>query len=103
MALLPHLNSKTRMAWPSLQTLASLTNREPSTVWRAVQKLEALGLLEVQRGRGRNKANRYFLKLGSMEIDASSRRRKTLRIRKENTANSKTKVCEFEGGTYDDR
>ncbi len=102
MALLPHINSKTRDAWPSHQTLAELTNREPSTVWRAIQKLEELGLLKIRRGRGRNQSHRYSLAFGKMEIDARSRRRKTLRIRNENPANSKAKGCEFEGGTYDE-
>jgi hypothetical protein len=92
-----HLNSKTRDAWPSLDLIAELTNREPSTVWRAVGHLKSLGLLEVLPGRGRTKVNRYKPKLGNMGTDP-----KTLRRRTRKTASSQRKDCEFEGVTYDE-
>ena len=86
-----HLNSKSGIAWPSIELISTLTNREQSTVWRSVQKLETLELLHVRRGRGRNKVNRYRPLLGGLSCDP-----KTLRRRKKNTVSWKRKDCELE-------
>jgi hypothetical protein len=65
-----HLNwKKGGVAWPSLRTLARLTNRDVSTVWRAVRKLEQLSLIAVERRRGFNKPNRYRPLLGEIDTD----------------------------------
>jgi hypothetical protein len=97
LAIAKHLNSKTNWAWPSMQLIAELTNREESTVWRSIQKLERLELLHVMKGRGRNSANKYQPRLGQMDFDL-----KTLRRRKKNTANWKKKDCELEGRTSEE-
>jgi len=81
--LATYLNSRTQEAWPSLETLARDTNRVPSTVWRAVQRLERMKLIEVRRARGRTKSNRYRPRFGELDCDP-----KTLRRRKKNPANS---------------
>jgi hypothetical protein len=86
-----HLNSKSGLAWPSIELIAKMTNRESSTVWRSVEKLEKLGLLNVCRGRGRNCVNKYSPRLGQMNCDP-----KTLRRRQKNIANWKKKHCEPE-------
>jgi predicted transcriptional regulator len=85
-----HLNSTKGTAWPSLKTIAELSNRKPSTVWRSVERLSALGLLKVQKSRGRNKSNIYQPLYGEMARDP-----KTLRRRTRKTANSKQKDCEL--------
>ena len=92
-----HLNSKSGNAWPSIELIATLTNREQSTVWRSVEKLELLELLQVRRGRGRNRVNRYRPQFGGMNCDP-----KTLRRRKKNTANWKKTHCEAEIRTFDE-
>ncbi len=79
-----HLNSKTGKAWPSIALIAELTNREESTVWRSIQKLKGLELLDVQSGRGRNKVNKYGPRFGKLDCDP-----KTLRRRNKNTTNWK--------------
>ena len=86
-----HLNSKSGHAWPAITTIAELTNREASTVWRSIEKLEKLGLLCVHRGRGRKVVNKYSPRIGSINCDP-----KTLRRRKKNTTNWKKKDCEPE-------
>jgi hypothetical protein len=91
-ALARYFNSKSREAWPSIERLATDTNRNCSTVWRALQTLEALALIEVVHGRGRKTSNRYRMKLGHLEIKPTTLRRRTsprgkiLRARKENPA-----------------
>jgi hypothetical protein len=90
-AIFKHLNSRSGDAWPSIETISSLTNREASTVWRSIEKLKILGLLKVQKGRGRQQSNRYRPALGALDRDP-----KTLRRRKKNTANWKKKDCEPE-------
>lgn len=45
-----HLNSKSGLAWPSIELMSKMTNRESSTVWRSVEKLEKLGLLTFVEG-----------------------------------------------------
>jgi predicted transcriptional regulator len=89
-AISKHLNSKSRQAWPSLDTLAALTNRDKSTVWRSIEKLEAHQLLHVARARGRTKSNRYRPLMGEVDRDP-----KTLRRRTKKTVNSKHKDCEL--------
>lgn len=83
-----HLNSKTGDAWPSLATLAELTHRDASTVWRSVERLSSFGLLQVRKGRGRTESNRYRPLLGNFDPE-------TMRRRKQKTASSHAKHCEF--------
>jgi Helix-turn-helix domain len=54
-----HMNAKTRQAWPSIDRIALLTSRSPSTVWRSIGRLKKAGLITVLRGRGRYAPNRY--------------------------------------------
>lgn len=75
--LMTYVNSRSRLAWPSILTLAKDTNRDPSTVWRSLQRLEKAKLIEVVHGRGARKSNRYRLTLGDMDIDPRSLRRRT--------------------------
>lgn len=49
-------------AWPSVPLLAELAGMHEDTVRRAVRRLEATGMVTVQRGGGR-RANRYRLAL----------------------------------------
>lgn len=89
-AISTYLNSKTGDAWPSLETLATDTNRNRATVWRSIERLELLGLLSVQRARGRTRSNRYKPLLGNMDCNP-----KTLRRRNKMYANSQQKSCEL--------
>lgn len=75
-ALSTYFNSTSGWAWPSLQRLATDTNRYKSTVSRSLARLERYGLLEVVRARGPNRSNRYKPKMG-MDIDVTSLRRVT--------------------------
>lgn len=97
LAIAKHLNSFTGEAWPSIKTLADLTNREESTVWRSIERLERLQLLEVNRGRGRTRSNRYRPLLGAIDCDP-----KTLRPRRKNTAGWKIKLCSSAVRTLDE-
>jgi biotin operon repressor len=55
-----HLNAVTRQAWPSINTIAQLTARNRTTVWRSIRRLRAAGLITTTRvGRGRYAHNRY--------------------------------------------
>ena len=61
-----------RNAWPTLDTLAEFANVDKRTVQRAIQSLEALGELEVERNmgggsdwQGNRRPNRYALPLMS--------------------------------------
>lgn len=107
-AVSTYLNSKTHDAWPSLERLASDTNRDKSTIWRSLMRLERLGLIGVIHGRGRKNSNRYRPTLGRMEMDPTTLRRKTtlrgkmLRTRNEKTANSQRKDCELAGRTLEE-
>jgi len=87
-----HLNSKTGKAWPSYERIANLTNRDNSTVWRSVKRLIRLHLLEVKKGRGRNKSNQYWPALGSVDCDP-----KTLRRRNNNSASWQRKPLRTRG------
>src|SRR5262245_30861913 len=62
-----YTNSKSRDAWPSMERLALDTNRERSTVWRSLKRLEALKLLDITHARSRRKPNRYRPKLGHID------------------------------------
>lgn len=106
-AIATYVNSKTLDAWPSIQRLADDVNRDPSTVWKSLQRLESYRLLDVVHGRGRKKSNRYRLRLGT-EIDPATLSRKTsprgaaLRTRKQKSAGSQSKGCELAGRTYEE-
>jgi hypothetical protein len=54
-----HVNPDTGWAWPSLATLAQETAVTVQHVIRLIRRLEALGELEVRRGRGRGHVNFY--------------------------------------------
>jgi hypothetical protein len=58
-----HVNPDTGWAWPSLPTLAQETRLTVRRVIQLVQVLEALGELEVRRGRGRGHVNFYRVHL----------------------------------------
>jgi DNA-binding transcriptional regulator YhcF (GntR family) len=95
-AISTFLNRKTGEAWPSLETLADMTNRNRSTVWRAIKHLEELKLLEVRKGRGRHVTNRYRPRLG-----LNGRDPKTLQRRIQKVAQSQQKDCELAERTLD--
>src|SRR5262245_18159830 len=46
-----YMNTKSRDAWPSMETLARDTNRSRSTVWRSLKRLEKLKLLAITHAR----------------------------------------------------
>jgi hypothetical protein len=73
-----HMNSSSGKAWPSLETIAKLTHRDRSTVWRSVRRLDQLKLLAIAKRRGRNQYNVYSALLGEIERDPKTlgRRRK---------------------------
>lgn len=102
-----YVNSKTHEAWPSLARLAADTNRSPSTVWRAVRRLEEFSLIEVIHGRGRHKSNRYRPKFGEMDIEPTKLKRlttwrgKILRTRNSKAAESQLNDCELAARTLD--
>jgi len=89
-----YMNSKTRVAWPSLQTLATDTNRNRSTVSRSLNKLEKLELIAIVHGRGSKKSNRYRITLGTLNAEPQALWRRTiprgkmLRTRDRRAANS---------------
>ena len=85
-----HLNSKTGEAWPSIALLAELTNRNRATVWKSIERLIKLRLLQVRKGRGRHKSNRYQPLMGLLNCDP-----KTLRRRNNSSASWQPKHCEF--------
>jgi hypothetical protein len=64
-----YLNSRIYEAWPSLHTLATDTNRNRSTVWRSIKRLERLNLLQVTRAPGRSRSNRYKPLLGDLDAE----------------------------------
>ena len=103
-----YLNSRSRDAWPAMATLARDTNRERSTVWRAVVRLESLGLIEVIHGRGWKKSNRYRPKLGFIDADPATMRRTTkrkkqrLRTGNSKAANSQLNGCELAALTLEE-
>lgn len=58
-----HMNRQTRLAWPSIDTIADTTRRSASTPWRCVRNLERRGHISVDYGRGRYTPNRYSFHL----------------------------------------
>jgi hypothetical protein len=98
--LATYMNSKSRDAWPSMETLARDTNRSRSTVWRSLKRLEKLHLLDVVHARSRRKPNRYRPHLGTINANPKALRRSTtprglmLRTRNVNAANSQLISCE---------
>ena len=56
-------NPHTGWAWPSLETLAHVTSFGKPYLLNMIQSLEALGDLEVRRGRGRGHSNHYRITL----------------------------------------
>lgn len=59
-------------AWPSIETLAKMTNSSPRTVKRCIQELEDLGELKVERRKaptgGQYRANLYWVLLPMSEV-----------------------------------
>jgi hypothetical protein len=92
-----YLNTKLGEAWPALETIATATNRDVSTVWRSIERLEGLKLLHVRKGRGRRASNRYRPLVGEISRDP-----KTLRRGNKNSASSQRKACEFAEGTSEE-
>ena len=76
-AISTFLNSKKGYAWPSIETLADMTNRRRSTVWRSIERLKKYALLKVEKGRGRHVSNRYWPLLGATDCDPKTLRRRT--------------------------
>ena len=72
-----YMNAHTGYAWPSMKTLATDTNRERSTIWRSIKRLEALELLAVVHSRSAKKPNVYRMRLGKLDAEP-----KALRIKK---------------------
>ena len=107
-ALSTYMNSKSLDAWPSLGTLATDTNRNRATVSRSLKRLEKLVLIAVTHGRGRKKPNRYRMKLGALNAEPQTLRRRTtprgkmLRTRNEKAANSQQKGCELAARTSEE-
>jgi DNA-binding transcriptional regulator YhcF (GntR family) len=107
-ALSTYFNSKFGEAWPSIERLAADTNREPSTVWRSLKRLETKNLVSIVHGRGRHKVNRYRPKLGHTDADPkmfkrrTTARGKTLRTRNEIAANSQQEDCELAARTSEE-
>ncbi len=101
-----HFNRKTGAAWPAMDTLAKLTNRNRTSVWRSMVRLEQLGLVVVVHSRGANKSNRYRPAFGNSENPAEFRRRTTprgmLRTRNTGPANSQHGLCETAARTLDE-
>jgi hypothetical protein len=54
-----YVNPHTGWAWPSLETLAHVTTKGKPYLLKLIHALEALGELEVRRGRGRGHPNHY--------------------------------------------
>jgi helix-turn-helix protein len=57
--LASYVNPHTGWAWPSLATLAHVTTKGKPYLLKLIAALEALGELEVRRGRGRGHPNHY--------------------------------------------
>jgi hypothetical protein len=71
-----HVNPETGWAWPSLDTLAEETTLTRRRVIQLIHGLEALGELEVRRGRGRGHVNFYRVHLAPVETGPSARAEK---------------------------
>jgi hypothetical protein len=59
-----YVNPYTGWAWPSLATLAHVTTKGKPYLLKLMHTLEALGELEVRRGRGRGHPNHYRITIG---------------------------------------
>jgi hypothetical protein len=59
-----YVNPHTGWAWPSLATLAHVTTKGKPYLLKLIHALEALGELEVRRGRGRGHPNHYRITIG---------------------------------------
>ena len=107
-AVSTYMNSKSGEAWPSIQRLATDTNRDRATVWRSLKRLEARKLLAVTHSRSRRKPNRYRMLMGDMEAEPKTLRRKTtprgfmLRTRNGNAADSQHISCELAARTSEE-
>jgi Helix-turn-helix domain len=103
-----YMNARSRDAWPSMDRLALDTNRNRSTVWRSLKRLEALNLLEITHARSRRKPNRYRPRIGHIDANPKRLARKTtprglmLRTRNVNAANSQHICCELAAGTSEE-
>jgi hypothetical protein len=104
-ALSIYMNARTRDAWPSMERLAADLNRERSTIWRSLKRLEKFALIEVIHSRSRRKSNRYRPALGKINAKPERLGRKTtprglmLRTRNVNAANSQHICCELAART----
>jgi hypothetical protein len=63
LTLASYINPHTGWAWPSLETLAHVTTKGKPYLLKLIRALEALGELEVCRGRGRGHPNHYRITL----------------------------------------
>jgi len=106
--LATYMNSKSRDAWPSMETLARDTNRSRSTVWRSLKRLEKLKLLNITHARSRRKPNRYRPALGKLNTEPKRLARATtprglmLRTRNVNAANLQLISCELAARTSEE-
>jgi len=66
-----HFNSREKMAWPGLLTMARETGLEIKTVTKAIAALERMGLVLKDRREGRHGHNRYRLSIDppAREVD----------------------------------
>jgi predicted transcriptional regulator len=60
-AILAYHARRKRECWPSITTLVEMSGRDRSTVYAAIEKLEAAGWIQVHRGRGYRGGNVYHL------------------------------------------
>ena len=56
-------------AWPSQTTIANAMNAAPRSVRKWQAELEAIGVIQVQVGKGRSSTNRYRLNLNSLPLN----------------------------------
>ena len=61
LALADNCGDESRSAWPSTDYLAKKTRLSNRAIHRLISELEASGELAVQRNRGRNRPNRYYI------------------------------------------
>ncbi|MHB1282578.1 MAG: helix-turn-helix domain-containing protein [Metallibacterium scheffleri] len=68
--ILRHANSQTALAWPGVNRIAVAASLHRSNVMLAIKRLEAFGLVTVERGRGQS--NRYRPTFTTSSADATS-------------------------------
>jgi len=68
LALMKFANWETGKCWPKMDTLAGLCGSRRQEVWEATRCLECMGIVEIERKRGRGHTNLYTLKLGEANI-----------------------------------